>query len=67
MTHTERAVMQLYEVAQYMMRHADTLIGNMDDCYVVEGGLRFEFTLTDDASIPTITVTKEHLVYERQA
>lgn len=65
MTKTERAAARLREVAQYMIGHAESLVGDMDGVYVAEGGLRFEFTLRDDAAIPTINVTREHIVLEK--
>lgn len=66
MSNTERAVAKLRETAEYIANNAESLVGDMDGVYVVEGGLRFEFTLCDDATIPTVTVTKEHIVYERE-
>ena len=65
MTTTDRAAEQLRNVARYMIENADALVGDLDSVYVCEGGLRFSFELLDDACIPTINVTRECLVFER--
>ena len=62
---TRRAADKLREVARYMLNNADALVGDLDSVYIIEGGLRFSFELCDDQSIPTITVTRECIVYER--
>ena len=62
-TTTERAVKQLRDIARYLDEHAEAIVGDMDNVYILEGGLRVSFPLLDDASVPTLTVTHEHLVY----
>jgi len=59
---TDRAVAQLREIAHYLDEHAESIVGDMDNVYILEGGLRVSFPILDDASIPTLTVTREHLV-----
>lgn len=65
-TTTQKAAEELRQVARYVDRHAESLVGDMDGIYVLEGGLRVSFTLLEHASIPTITVSRECLVYERR-
>lgn len=62
---TARAVEQLRTIAHYLDEHAESIVGDMDDVYILEGGLRVSFPLLDDASVPTLTVTHEHLVMRR--
>ena len=65
-TTSEQAAERLREVARYIDAHAESLVGDLDGVYVIEGGLRFSFTLSHGQSIPTIEVAKEYIVYERQ-
>lgn len=65
-TTSEQAAEKIREVARYIDAHAESLVGDLDGVYVLEGGLRFSFALLHDQSIPTIEVTKEYIVYERQ-
>ena len=63
MTITEKAVAQLKAYARYIDEHAESIIGNIDaPNYVTEAGINVSFTLLSHESIPTITVTKEHIV-----
>ena len=62
---TKSATAQLREVARYLDAHAEELIGDMDSVYVIEGGLRFTFELGNHETIPTVEVSKEFIVYER--
>ena len=63
MTITEKAVAQLKAYARYIDEHAENIIGNIDaPNYVTEAGINVSFTLLSHESIPTITVTKEHIV-----
>jgi len=64
-TTTERAVQQLRNIAHYLDEHAESIVGDMDNVYILEGGLRVSFPILDDSSIPTLTVTREHLVYRK--
>ena len=64
MNTSARAAAQLRTVAHYLDEHAESIVGDLDNVYILEGGLRVSFTLLYDASIPTLTVTREHLVYE---
>ena len=62
-TITEKAVAQLKAYARYIDEHAESIIGNIDQPnYVTEGGIDVSFTLLSHESIPTLTVTKEHIV-----
>lgn len=65
-TTSEQAAEKLREVARYIDTHAESLVGDLDGVYVLEGGLRFSFVLLHDQSISTIEVSKEYIVYERQ-
>ena len=63
MTITEKAVAQLKAYARYIDEHAENIIGNIDQPnYVTDGGIDMSFTLLSHESIPTLTVTKEHIV-----
>ena len=63
MTITEKAVAQLKAYARYIDEHAESIIGNIDaPNYVTEAGINVSFTLLSYESIPTLTVTKEHIV-----
>lgn len=60
-----RAAYRLREVAKYLNENAEKLVGNLDSIYVIEGGLRFSFEITDDCSIPTVKVEKECIVLNK--
>ena len=63
MTITEKAVAQLKAYARYIDEHAESIIGNIDaPNYVTKAGINVSFTLLSHESIPTLTVTKEHIV-----
>ena len=65
MNATKKAVAQLRAYARYIDEHADNIIANIDDPdYVTEGGIRISFTLLERDRVPTITVTKEHIVLD---
>ena len=64
-TTSEKAAEKRRDVARYLDAHAESLVGDLDSIYVIEGGLRFSFTLEDCECIPTIEVTRECIVYER--
>ena len=57
------AARRLRETARFMDEHAESLVGDLDGIYVLDGGLRFSFTLLDEEVVPTITVTKEAIVH----
>lgn len=62
---TEKAVAQLKAYARYIDEHAENIIGNIDQPnYVTEEGINVSFTLLSHESIPTLTVTKEHIVID---
>ena len=62
---TEQAVAQLKACARYIDEHAENIIGNIDQPnYVTEEGINVSFTLLSHESIPTLTVTKEHIVID---
>ena len=65
-TTSEQAAAQLREVADYLSNNAEAIVGDIDSIYVLEGGLRISFTLLENQSIPTLEVSKECIVYERQ-
>ena len=65
-TTSEIAAGKLREVARYLDANAESLVGNLDNVFVVESGLRFSFTLLEHEHLPTITVTRECIVFERQ-
>ena len=65
MTITEKAVAQLKAYARYIDEHAESIIGNIDaPNYVTEAGINVSFTVHSYESIPTFTVTKEHIVLD---
>ena len=64
---TARAASQLHEVAEFLDRNAEALVGDMDGTYVVDTGLRFEFSILERDSIATVKVTKEHYMMNREA
>lgn len=65
MTITEKAVAQLKAYARYIDEHAENIIGNIDQPnYVTEEGINVSFTLLSYESIPTLAVTKEHIVLD---
>lgn len=65
MTATEKAVAQLRAYARYMDEHAENIIANIDSPdYVTDGGIRVSFTLMEHDLVPTLTVTKEHIVLD---
>jgi len=66
-TTTEIAAEKLREVARYLDTNAESLVGDLDGIYILEGGLHFSFTLLEHDRIPTIKVTRECIVLERQA
>lgn len=65
MSATERAVAQLRAYARYIDEHAENIIANIDSPdYVTEGGISISFTLLEHDLVPTLTVTKEHIVLD---
>lgn len=64
-TATERAVAQLRAYGHYIADNAEGIIGNIDKPnYVTDGGIRISFTLLEHDSIPTLDVSKEHVVLD---
>lgn len=64
---TAKAASQLREVAAFLDRNAEALVGDMDSTYVLDTGLRFEFYVLERDSIPTVKVTKVHYVMGKEA
>lgn len=62
---TEKAVKQLKAYGKYIYDHAENIVGNIDKPnYVTEGGIDISFTLLEHDSIPTLYVSKEHIVMD---
>ncbi len=62
---TEKAVEQLRAYARYIDEHAENIVGNIDaPNYVTESGIRISFVLLEHDNVPTLEVTKEHIVYQ---
>lgn len=60
---TEKAVAQLKAYGKHIYDHAENIVGNIDKPnYVTEGGIRISFTLLEHDRIPTLDVSKEHIV-----
>ncbi len=64
-TITEKAVAQLKAYGKYIYDHAENIVGDIDKPnYVTEGGIRISFTLLEYDRIPTLDVSKDHIVLE---
>ena len=64
-TITEKAVTQLKAYAKYIEEHAENIVGNIDKPnWVTEDGIRLSFRLVGHGYVPTLTVTKEHVVLD---
>ncbi len=62
---TEKAVKQLKAYGKYIYDHAEGIVGDIDEPnYVTEGGIRVSFTLMEHGSVPTLDVSKEHIVID---
>jgi len=62
---TDKAVKQLRAYGQYIIDHAENIIGNIDKPnYVTDGGIRVSFTLLEYGRVPTLDVIKEHIVLD---
>lgn len=62
---TEKAVAQLKAYGQYIIDNAETIVSNIDKpTWVVEGGIRIAFTLSDHESVPVLEVSHEYLVLD---
>lgn len=59
---TDLAVQELRKIAEFVNKHAEALVGDMDETYIAEKGLKVAFTVSLKDSLSTITVAKEHLV-----
>lgn len=65
MSVTDKAVSQLRAYAKYIDENAESIIGNIDKpVYVVDGGLRFSFTLASIEHVPTLNMEKEYIVLD---
>ena len=64
-TTTEKAVEQLKAYAKYIEEHAENIVGNIDKPNLIaDGGLKVSFTLMEHDYVPTLQVTKEHIVLD---
>lgn len=62
---TDKAVAQLKVYGQYIIDHAENIIGDIDKPnYVTEDGIRIAFTLLSYDMVPTLEVTKEYIMFE---
>lgn len=62
---TEKAVKQLKAYGQYIIDHAENIVGNIDKPdYVTEGGIRISFTLLEHENIPILEVSHEYIVLD---
>lgn len=65
LTATDKAVAQLKAYASYIHDHAENIVGDIDaPNYVAEGGMSISFALMDCDSVPTLIVSKEHIVID---
>ena len=62
---TEKAVKQLKAYAKYIEEHAENIVGNIDKPnWITDDGIRVSFRLMEHDCIPTLTVTREHMVLD---
>ena len=62
---TEKAVKQLKAYAKYIEEHAENIVGNIDKPnWIIDDGIRVSFRLMEHDYVPTLTVTREHLVLD---
>lgn len=62
---TEKAVKQLKAYGKYIYNHAENIVGDIDaPNYVTEDGIRISFTLLEHDRIPTLDVSKEHIMID---
>ena len=65
MSITDKAVAQLRAYANYIHDHAENIIGDIDaPNYVTESGISISFSLMEHDSVPTLHVSKEHIVID---
>lgn len=65
---TDAAVRQLRLYAHYLDENADALIGSVDaPAYVTTDGIRISFVLCQVDEVPTIEVSKTHIVLDALA
>ena len=64
---TSMAVEELRSVAAFIDAHAGSIIGDMDETFIAENGLRFEFSVMEHDSIPTLTMNKTYFVMDKKA
>lgn len=62
---TELAAESLRDVARFLDKNAEALVGDMDSTYVLDKGLHFEFDVLRRDSIGTVKVSKEHFVMNK--
>lgn len=65
--YSDLAVKELKKVAEYLDKHAGSLVGDLDGVFVTDGGLRFQFDICAHDSIDTVTVKKEFIVTDTPA
>lgn len=63
---TEKAVNELRAVAAFIDKNAEALVGDMDSTYIDDHGVYVSFKLLEHDSIPTLTISKAHLVWNKQ-
>jgi len=62
---TDKAVKQLKAYANYIDEHAENIIGNIDKPnWITDDGIRVSFRLMEHDCVPTLTVTREHIVLD---
>jgi hypothetical protein len=68
MTYTEKAVKELRYCAKYINDNAENLLGDLDETYISENGVRlsFEMNLEDGFACVLVKVEKDHLVYNKE-
>lgn len=65
-TLSEQAVRELRSVAEFIDRHADSIIGDIDNVYVLDDGIHIEFDVMQHDSICTVRVSKEFIPIEKK-
>ena len=63
---SEQAVRELRNVAEFIDRHAESIIGDIDNVYVLADGIHIEFDVVQHDSICTVRVSKEFIAIEKE-
>lgn len=64
-TFSEQAVRELRSVAAFIDRHAEQIIGDIDNVYILDDGIHVEFDVVQHDSISTVRVSKEFIPIEK--